>query len=101
MRTPRQIIGDDAYVQLVFEGYKVVKDDDAIKLGMHVAENGDGRWQGVVTSIRLIGSGIASPGIAICDPGRGKPSEWNLSRLIRCQKPDWADWPMPEVNTNT
>lgn len=23
-RTPRQIIGDDAYVQLVFEGYQVV-----------------------------------------------------------------------------
>ncbi|WP_282046347.1 hypothetical protein [Roseibium album] len=24
MRTPRQIIGDDAYSQLVFEGYEVV-----------------------------------------------------------------------------
>lgn len=27
-RTPRQIIGDDAYMQLIFEGYEVVKSDE-------------------------------------------------------------------------
>lgn len=97
MRTPREILGDDAFVQLVFEGYKVVVDEDAIKVGAHVAENGDGRWQGVVTRIQRINGGIASPGIATCDPGKGKPSQWNLSRLILCTKPDWVDWEMPDT----
>lgn len=99
MRTPRDIIGDDAYAQLVFEGYKVVRDDHAIKLGAHVADNGDGIWQGVVTHIKRVDGGIAAPGIAICDTGRNKPREWNLSRLMLCAKPDWVDWPMPTVET--
>ena len=95
MRTPEQIIGRAALIQLIFEGYKVERDLDAISIGDHVAENQDGRWQGVVTSIRRIESGIAAPGIAVCDPGRGRPREWNLSRHIKSQKPDFVDWEIP------
>lgn len=31
-RTPQRIIGDDAYMQLVFEGYEVVKADELSRL---------------------------------------------------------------------
>jgi hypothetical protein len=95
MRTPEQIIGQDALTQLIFEGYKVERDLDAISIGDHVAENQDGRWQGVVIGIRRISGGVAYPGIAVCDTGRGSPREWNLTRLIRSVKPDFVDWPMP------
>lgn len=95
MRTPEQIIGQDALNQLIFEGYKVERDLDAISVGDHVAENQDGRWQGVVISIRRIDGGITAPGIAICDPGRGRLREWNVSRLIKSVKPDFVDWATP------
>lgn len=31
-RTPRSVIGDDAYMQLVFEGYEVAKADELARL---------------------------------------------------------------------
>lgn len=89
-RSPAQIIGDDALTQLVFEGYKVVPDltpnvgDDCADLS--------GAWQGVVKAIHHISGGVASPGIAIVDPGRGKVREWNLTKIEKCARPEWVDW---------
>lgn len=37
-RTPQRIIGDDAYMQLMFEGYAVVKADELSRLRTRVAE---------------------------------------------------------------
>ncbi len=91
MRTPEEIIGSDAVTQLAVEGYEV-KPILEFRIGDHVADKATGFWQGVVRSIRLIDSGVAAPGIATTDTGRGQPREWNLTKLKKSEKPDFVDW---------
>ncbi|MEO0561577.1 MAG: hypothetical protein AAF125_05670 [Chloroflexota bacterium] len=95
MRTPEQIIGEDACIQLLFEGYKIVPDGDALTVGDHVKDRQSGIWQGVIQSMRPM-RGVFSPALAITDTGRGK-REWNVSRLRKCEKPDFVDWEVPTM----
>ncbi len=90
MRTPEQIIGHDAVTQLIFEGYKVVPDMSP-NIGDDVSDL-NGAWQGVVKAIRHIDGGVAAPGYAVIDPGRGRPREINLTKIQKCERPEWVTW---------
>ena len=68
-------------------------DADNLQVGDDVQDSQSGIWQGVIQSMRPM-KGVFAPALAITDTGRGK-REWNVSRLRKCDRPDYVDWDVP------
>lgn len=61
MRTLSEIIGHDAVTQLAFEGWQIVPILE-ISVGDDVADKLNGMWQGVVSNIHMVDTGVLAPG---------------------------------------